>query len=199
MTETSPSTNSMVDKCFTNSKNWRTEMETLRAILLGCDLTEELKWYQPCYTNEGKNIVIIHDFKQYCGLGFFKGALLKDPHGILIKPGENSREGKVARFTDVDGITKAEPILREYIAEAIDIQKSGLTIAPRKTEDYPVPDEFLQLSDSNPTLKDAFERLTPGRQRGYLLYFAGAKQSATRMARIEKYIPKILDGKGIND
>ncbi|HVY23460.1 MAG TPA: DUF1801 domain-containing protein [Steroidobacteraceae bacterium] len=174
-------------------------MQALREIVLACGLTEELKWYQPCYTVEGKNIVVIHGFKDYCALLFFKGALLQDPKRILIQQTKNVQAGRQVRFTDVKGILKMKNVLKAYIKEAIAVEKSGLKVEKKRTSEFAVPDELKKRMDKNKTLKAAFHALTPGRQRGYLLYFAAPKQSKTREARIDKCMPLILDGKGLND
>ena len=178
---------------------WRDELKRLRKILLDCGLTEELKWKIPCYTYEGKNIVLMTAFKEYLALSFFKGALLKDPKGILIQQTENVQAARQVRFTQVQEIVELEPTLKAYIAEAIAVEKSGLKVAHKETAEFSVPGEFQAKLDRNPALKTAFEALTPGRQRAYLLYFSGAKQSKTRTARVEKYIQQILAGKGLND
>ena len=179
--------------------DWRDELIELRRIALASGLTEELKWKMPCYTLDGANILIGTAFREYAALAFFKGALLKDPEHILIAPGENSQSNLQARFTSVEEILAKEDILAAYIREAIEVEKSGKQVALKETSDYPMPEELLQAMQANPDLKTAFEALTPGRQRGYLLHFASAKQSKTRTARIEKYTPKILAGKGMQD
>ena len=178
--------------------SWQEEMKLLRTILLDCGLTEEVKWSVPCYTFQKKNIVLMSAFKEYCALGFFKGALLKDPAGILTKPGKNSQAMRQARFTTVQQVLELEPVLRACIREAIDVEKAGLKVAFKKNPE-PVPGELQQKLDEDPALKTAFEALTPGRQRGYILHFSAAKQSKTRVSRIEKCIPRILAGKGFHD
>jgi uncharacterized protein YdeI (YjbR/CyaY-like superfamily) len=189
--------NSKVDKSFRNATRWREEAEKLRAILLDCALTEETKWGKPCYTADGKNIVIIQRMKDFLALAFFKGALLKDPEGILELPGPNSREGRRIRFTGVQDVVAMEDTLKAYIREAVAAEKAGLKVSkPTKLD---IPEELRNRFDEDPALKDAFDALTPGRQRGYALYFSGAKQSRTRDARITKYRPKILDGKAFHD
>jgi uncharacterized protein YdeI (YjbR/CyaY-like superfamily) len=198
-TRTRPPTNPKVDALFRGFKQWREEMAKLRAIVLDCGLTEELKWYQACYTREGRNIVLIHGFKEYCALLFFKGALMKDPQGILIQQTENVQAARQIRFTNFKEITKLEPVLKAYILEAIAVEKAGLKMKLKTTADYKVPEEFQKKLESNPALKKAFEALTPGRQRAYLFFFAGAKQSQTRESRIEKWTAQILKGKGKND
>jgi uncharacterized protein YdeI (YjbR/CyaY-like superfamily) len=191
--------NAKVDAYMSRAKQWREESEKLREIVLACGLTEELKWGVPCYTSDDKNIVLIHGFKEYCALLFMKGALLKDPKGILITQTENVQSGRQIRFTSLKEIAKLAPTLKAYIKEAIEVEKAGLKVEMKKTEEFPVPEEFRRVLDDDPAYRDAFEALTPGRQRGYLLYFAGAKQSATRLSRIEKCRDKIFDGIGWND
>lgn len=173
-------------------------MKELRAIALDCGLTEELKWRLPCYTFEEANIVIIQGFKEYCALMFFKGALLKDTKKILKAPG-SSQAARQARFTNVKEIAKLKSTLKSYIKEAIKAEKAGLKVELKETKDFEVPEEFQKKLDGSAKLKAAFEKLTPGRQRGYLFYFSGAKQSKTRESRIEKCMPQILKGKGLND
>lgn len=191
--------NQKVNWFFDKAGNWQKEFETLRRIILGCGLTEELRWGKPCYLCEGKNIVIIQGFKDYCAVLFFKGALLKDPGGILIQPTENMQAGRQIRFTNVREITNKESILKACIQEAIAVEKAGLEVKLKKTSDFKIPEEFQNKLDKMPALKKAFAALTPGRQRGYLLYFAAAKQSKTREARVEKYTNHILNGKGLDD
>lgn len=191
--------NPKVDWYFTKAESWKAESEKLRAIVLACGLTEELKWGHPCYTYDGANVVLIHGFKAYCGLLFMKGALLKDPRHILITQTKNVQSGRQIRFTNVREIVKLVPTLKAYIKEAIEVEKSGAQITYKKTADFEVVEEFRSKLDQNSGLRAAFEALTPGRQRGYLLYFAGAKQSKTREARIEKCIPLIFDGIGLHD
>jgi uncharacterized protein YdeI (YjbR/CyaY-like superfamily) len=178
---------------------WEIELVQLRRIILDSGLTEEYKWSQPCYTFQKKNILIMTAFKEYCALNFFKGALLKDIRGILIKPGENTQSGRQIRFTSVKEIRKLEPVLKAYILEAIEVEKKGLKVELKNSTDYKIPDELQKKFEENPKLKSAFEKLTPGRQRAYILYFTQPKQSKTRESRIEKYIPKILSGKGLLD
>jgi uncharacterized protein YdeI (YjbR/CyaY-like superfamily) len=177
---------------------WGSALQKLRNIALGCGLTEELKWSQPVYTFNGKNILLLAAFKDNCALSFFKGALLKDPSGILEKPGENTQAGRVARFTDLNNIDGMADTLSAYILEAIELEKEGRKLE-QKSEPTPLPHELLQQFEESPALKAAFGQLTPGRQRSYLLHFSGAKQSATVVARIQKCIPKILEGKGFNE
>jgi uncharacterized protein YdeI (YjbR/CyaY-like superfamily) len=191
--------NPRVDFFFTKAKQWREEFEELRAIVLGCQLTEELRWGKPCYTFEGANIVLIHGFKEYYALLFFKGALLKDPKGLLIQQTENVQSARQIRFTSAQEIVKLETTLKAYIKQAIEVEKAGLKVDYKKTAEFKMPEEFKSKLDAMPALKKAFEALTPGRQRGYLLHFSSAKQSQTREARIEKWIPQILKGKGLDD
>jgi uncharacterized protein YdeI (YjbR/CyaY-like superfamily) len=191
--------NPKVDFFFNNAKQWQEEFEQLRTIVLDCGLTEELKWGVPCYTYQNSNIVLIHGFKEYCALLFHKGALLKDPVGILIQQTENVQAARQIRFTNIEEIVEMEHILKAYIQEAIEVEKAGLEVEYKETSEFNMPEEFQERLDASPDLKTAFEVLTPGRQRGYLLYFSGAKQSKTRAARVEKYIPQILAGKGLND
>lgn len=189
--------NPKVEKSFRNATRWREEATKLREVILDCDLTEELKWGKPCYTADGKNIVIIQRTKAFLALAFFKGALLKDPEDVLELPGPNSREGRRIRFTGVQDVVDKEDTLKAYIREAVGVEKAGLKIS--KTTELVFPEELQDRFDNDPALKAAFDALTPGRQRGYNLYFSAAKQSGTRAARIEKYRQKILDGKGFHD
>ena len=193
------SMNPKVDFFISKAKQWQAEFKALRTILLDCQLTEELKWGKPCYTFENSNIVLIHGFKAYCALLFHKGVLLKDTMGILVQQTENVQAARQIRFTNVDEIVEMEPILRAYITEALAVEKAGLEVAYKETSEFNMPEEFKEKLDANPNLKTAFAALTPGRQRAYLLYFSQAKQSKTRVARVEKYIPQILNGKGLND
>ena len=192
-------TNHKVDEYVAKAKKWQEELEKLRTILLSCGLTEELKWYQPCYTFQDKNVFIIHGLKDACALAFLKGALLEDAHGLLVRPGENTQSGRWMKFSSVREIVEKESVLREYVFEAIEVERSGLVIAYKKTSDYQVPAELQNKLDQAPALRAAFEALTPGRQRGYLLHFAAPKQSKTRAARVEKWTPQILSGKGMHD
>ncbi|WP_417386651.1 DUF1801 domain-containing protein [Gimesia sp.] len=187
-----------VEIYLNKARLWQDELITLRTIVLDTPLTEEYKWRAPCYTYEKKNIVLIGAFKDDCVLSFFKGALLKDPLGVLSKPGENTQAARVVRFTSLQEIIELEPVLKSYIDEAIEVEQSGLKVEP-KQEAEPIPAEFQAKLDESPALQTAFEALTPGRQRAYLMHFSAAKQSQTRMNRVEKYIPQILDGKGIHD
>jgi uncharacterized protein YdeI (YjbR/CyaY-like superfamily) len=190
--------NPKVNWYFEKAGQWQDAMEKLRAIVLSTGLTEELKWGVPCYTLDGKNIVLIHGFKNYCALLFMKGALLKDPEGILIQQTENVQEGRQIRFTHVDEIFELRSALKGYIKQAIGVEKAGLKVPLKKTSEFKMPDELVNKLE-DPKFKKAFEALTPGRQRGYILYFSQPKQSATRAARIEKSIPQIRAGKGWNE
>lgn len=190
---------SKVDKYLSESTTWQAEMMLLRKILLNCQLTEELKWGKPCYTYRKSNVVILYELKKFCGPGFFKGALLKDEEGILVKPGENSQATRYIKLTDTDQIIKMEPILKAYIYEAIELEKAGLKVDFKAKNTLKLPEELQRKLDENPVFKIAFENLTPGRQRGYNLHFSAPKQAKTRESRIEKQIPKILAGKGFHD
>lgn len=191
--------NPKVEFFFSKTEKWQEEYEKLRMIVLDCGLNEELKWGCPCYTYQKGNIVLIHGFKEYCALLLFKGALLNDANGILIQQTENVQAGRQIRFTNVREIEEMEPILKAYIYEAIEVEKAGLEVSLKKTTEYNIPEELVQKFNEIPALKTAFEALTPGRQRGYMLHFSAPKQSKTREARIEKYLPQILNGKGIDD
>lgn len=191
--------NPKVDFFFNKTGQWQTEFEKLRTIALKTELTEDLKWGCPCYTYEGKNIFLIHGFKEYCALLFFKGALMKDPENILIRQTENIQATRQIRFTSLQQIIDLENVLSDYIFEAVEIEESGAKVEMKKTHEFNIPEEFAQKLNENQELQKAFEALTPGRQRAYLLYFSSAKQSKTRISRIEKYIPEILNGKGLND
>ena len=182
-----------------NSKKWQEELEKLRMIILDCGLTEELKWGKPCYTFQNSNIVIIIGFKEYCALLFCKGALLSDANGILIKPGENTQAARQIRFTNVQKIVEMEAILKTYIYEAIEVEKAGLKVNFKKTTEFIISEEFQNKLDEIPALKAAFDALTPGRQRAYILHFAAPKRSKTRESRVEKCMQQILNGKGLND
>lgn len=188
-----------VDAFLLKAKQWRDEFEALREIVLACDLTEDFKWMHPCYTYQGANIVVIHGFKEYCALLFFKGALLEDTHNLLIQQTENVQSARQIRFTGLDQIKKLAPVLQTYIYQAIEVERAGLKVELKKTSEYNMPEEFQDKLDKMPELKKAFDALTPGRQRGYLYYFSQAKQAKTRIARVEKWIPQILAGKGIDD
>jgi len=192
-------TNPKVDWFFDKATKWQKEYERLRKIILDCGLDEELKWGCPCYTFESRNIVLIHGFKEYCAILFFKGALLNDPEGILIQQTENVQSARQVRFTGAAEIVKKERILKTYIYEAIEVERAGLQVKHKKTEDFNIPEEFQHKLDKMPSLKKAFDALTPGRQRGYIFYFSQAKQSKTRLARVEKYVKQILSGKGLED
>src|SRR4051812_8307794 len=184
---------------FFKSVKWHDEYEQLRLIALDSGLKEELKWGCPCYSLDKKNIVLIHGFKDYCAVLFFKGALLKDPKGILIQQTKNVQSARQVRFTHVKEIVKLAPRLKKYIKEAIEVEQAGLKVTLKKTTDYSVPEEFQMKLDKMPALKRAFAALTPGRQRAYLFYFSQAKQAKTREARIEKYLKQIMSGKGLDD
>ncbi len=191
--------NPKVDWFFNKAKQWKKEYGKLRTIVLDCPLDEALKWGCPCYTFQGKNIVLIHGFKEYCALLFMKGALLEDTNGILIQQTKQMQAARQIRFTNVRDIVEMEPIVKAYIDQAIEVEKAGLKVALKKTTEYIIPEEFQNTLDENPALKTAFYALTPGRQRGYILYFSAPKQSKTRESRIEKNMKQILDGKGLND
>jgi uncharacterized protein YdeI (YjbR/CyaY-like superfamily) len=191
--------NPKVDEFLSKAKRWQQEMEQLRIILLDCQLTEELKWRQPCYTFQNTNIILIGGFKEYCTLSFFKGVLLSDSENLLEAPGENSQSVRMIKFRNVQEIREKESVLKAYVYEAIEVEKAGLKVELKESSDLEFPEELLQKFADNPTFQKAFESLTPGRQRGYNLFFTAAKQSQTRTNRIEKYFPQILGGKGIND
>jgi uncharacterized protein YdeI (YjbR/CyaY-like superfamily) len=191
--------NPKVDNYMGKAKIWRDEMAKLRKITLACGLTEELKWRKPCYAFQGSNVVIIQDFREYCALLFFKGVLLKDPDGILKKTGSNTRVGRQIRFTSVREIVELEPVLKTYIQQAIDVEKAGLKVEAEEKTELVLPEEFRKKLNEMPALKKAFAALTPGRQRAYNFYISAPKQSQTRESRIEKCIPLILKGKGLND
>lgn len=191
--------NPKVDWYFDKNTRWQKELEKMRAIALGCGLTEELKWGCPCYQHENANIVLIHVFKEYCAYLFFKGALLNDPEGILIQQTENVQSARQIRFTNVKEIQKMERAIKAYIYEAIEVERAGLKVKLKKTKEFTMPEEFKTKLEKSRTLKKAFESLTPGRQRGYLLYFSSAKQAKTREERIKKYTKQILAGKGLED
>ncbi|RKQ21758.1 hypothetical protein D3797_018470 [Bacillus subtilis] len=192
-------TNPKVDEFLNKATKWKEEYEKLRNICLDFELTEEFKWKHPCYTFNSKNIVLIHGFKEYCALLFHKGALIKDDHGILIQQTENVQAARQIRFTNVQEIVEMETILKAYIHEAIEVEKAGLEVDFKKDTEYKIPEELQNKFDQIPALKAAFEALTLGRQRAYILYFSQAKQSKTRESRIEKYMEKILNGKGLKD
>ncbi|MCE0483929.1 MAG: YdeI/OmpD-associated family protein [Methylacidiphilales bacterium] len=191
--------NPKVDGFFKKARKWRKEMEKLREILLDCQLTEELKWGKPCYMFNGQNLVVILPLKNYCSLLLCKGALLKDPQGILIRPGENTQAARQIRFTDLGQITERETLLQVYVREAMEAEKAGLKVAFKKPADVKIPQEFQKKLKEMPALKAAFQGLTPGRQRLYLIHFSAAKQSKTRESRVEKCVSQILQGKGLNE
>ena len=191
--------NPKIDKFLSKAKNWQQEMEKLRTIVLDCGLDEKLKWGKPCYSYQEKNIVIIQGFKAYCALLFFKGYWLKDTNGILVKTGENTIVGRQIRFTGIKEIIKLQAILKTYIYQAIEVEKSGVKPLAKKNTELKLPEELQNKLNKNAALKKAFDVLTPGRQRAYIFYFSQPKQSKTREARIEKSIPQILNGKGLND
>lgn len=191
--------NPKVDWFFDKETKWKKEYQELRRIVLDCALEEELKWGVPCYTFRKSNILLLHGFKRYCALLFHKGVLLKDPDNMLIQQTENVQSARQLRFTNWQEIIDLKPTIKAYIFEAIEVEKLGLEVKMKKTSEFKIPDEFKKALNDNPNLKAAFSALTPGRQRGYLLHFSQAKQSKTRASRIEKLIPKILSGKGLND
>jgi len=191
--------NPKVDFYFNKARQWQEELGKLRAVVLGCQLSEELKWGVPCYTFQKRNVVLIHAFKEYCALLFFKGALLKDPNSILIQQTKNTQATRQIRFTSTREIVKMKTVLKAYIQEAIEIEKAGLKVSYKKTSEFAIPEEFQNKLDEVPALKTAFNALTPGRQRAYVLYFSAPKQSKTRESRVEKSMQKILIGKGLND
>jgi uncharacterized protein YdeI (YjbR/CyaY-like superfamily) len=191
--------NPKVDFFFDKASKWQKEYEKLRTIILDCGLTEELKWGNPCYTFEDNNIILIHGFKEYCAVLFFKGALLSDANKILIQQTENVQSARQVRFTNVKEIVEMEKILKAYIYEAIEVEKAGLKVKLKKTSEFKIPEEFQNKLNKKPALKKAFEALTPGRQRAYIFHFSQPKLPKTREARVEKNIPRILDGKGLDD
>jgi uncharacterized protein YdeI (YjbR/CyaY-like superfamily) len=192
-------TNPKVDGFLRKAEKWREEFKKLRMVCLDSGLTEELKWGKPCYTYRQSNIVLIHGFKEYCALLFMKGALLKDPKGILVQQTENVQAARQIRFTNTREIAEKESVLKTYIKEAIEVEKAGLEVDYKKTSEFVIAEEFQNRLDESPALKKAFDALTPGRQRGYLLYFSAAKQPKTRALRVEKCVQQILNGKGLND
>lgn len=191
--------NPKVDFFFEKPSQWQEEYKLLRSLALGCDLTEELKWGKPCYTLNNSNVVLIHGFKEYCALLFHKGALLNDEQNLLIQQTENVQAARQLRFTHYDQIHDMQDDIKAYIKDAIRVEKAGLKVEMKKTAEYEMPEELQEKLNADSELEEAFYNLTPGRQRGYLLYFSQAKQAKTRVARIEKYIPHILAGKGFND
>jgi uncharacterized protein YdeI (YjbR/CyaY-like superfamily) len=191
--------NPKVDAFIAKLNKWQAESKKLRAILLDSELTEEFKWYQPCYTFEGKNVVVINELKESCAFAFFKGALLKDVHGVLTRPGQHSQSTRWIKFTSVREIAEMKSVLKAYIREAIEVEKAGLKVKLRKTSDLKIPEELQIMLDEFPDLKNAFDALTPGRQRAYIYHFSAPKQSKTRESRVLKYMPHILKGKGLLD
>ena len=191
--------NPKVDTYIGKAEKWQKEMKKLRMVLLDCGLTEELKWGKPCYVFEKSNIVVIQAFKEYCAILFFKGFLLNDPNGVLVKTGENTRVGRQIRFNNVREIVEIEPVMKAYIYEAIEVEKAGLKVPLKKAPEPVLPVELKNKLDKSPALKTAFKALTPGRQRAYIFYFSAPKQAKTREARVEKYVKQILKGKGLND
>lgn len=197
--DTKAATNPKVDAFLGRAKNWQDEMAAMRAIALDCGLSEEFKWGNPCYALDDTNIVLIHAFKDYCAYLFFKGALMKDPKGILIQQTKNVQSARQIRFTRAAEITRLKSTLKAYIKEAIAVEKAGLKVEFKKTAEFEMPEEFRSRLKKDRALKKAFDALTPGRQRAYLLHFASAKQAQTRESRIDKCKPLILEGKGLND
>ncbi len=191
--------NPKVDAFIANAKTWQEELKKLRSILLDSELTEEFKWSQPCYTFQGKNVIVISGMKESCALAFFKGVLLKDIHGVLTRPGQHSQSTRWLKFASVREIAEMKSVLRAYIREAIEVEKSGLKVKLKKTSDLKFPEEFEVMLDEFPDLKTAFDALTPGRQRAYIYHFSAPKQSKTREARVRKFMPHILNGKGLLD
>lgn len=188
-----------VDAALDQQQRWQAELKELRRIILGCGLDEQLKWGWPCYSTGGKNVVLIHAFKDYCAVLFFKGALIDDPNGVLIQQTGNVQAGRQMRFVGLKDIEAAEALLKHYVARAVEVEKSGATVTYKQTSEFPVPEELQAALDANPTLKAAFFALTPGRQRAYILHFSAPKQAKTRVSRVEKCAPQILQGKGLND
>lgn len=196
---TTSKANPKVDAFIADAKKWPQEVKRLRAILLDSELTEEFKWHQPCYTFQGKNVVVIGELKEACALAFFKGVLLKDIHGVLTRPGQHSQSTRWFKFASVGEIAEMKSILRAYIREAIEVEKAGLKVKLKKTSDLKFPEELQIMLDEFPDFKAAFEALTPGRQRAYIYHFSAPKQSKTRESRVQKYMPQILKGKGLLD
>jgi uncharacterized protein YdeI (YjbR/CyaY-like superfamily) len=192
-------TNPAVDGYIRKNKQWQQELSKLRKIILDSGLTEDVKWRVPVYTLDNKNVVFLGSFKDNCVISFIKGALLKDPKKILVAPGENTQSARVVRFTNIEQIAKLEPTLKAYIQEAIKAEKAGLKVRFKKVSEFTIPEELQAKFDAKPALKTAFAALTPGRQRAYILHFSAAKQSTTRAARVEKCMPRILAGKGLDD
>jgi len=191
--------NPEVDAFLKRQKTWRAEFEKLRGILLGSGLTEELKWGKPCYALDGKNVALIHGFKEYCAILFHKGALLPDPKGVLIQQTKNVQSARQIRFTSVQEVTKLEKTVTAYVREAIEVERAGLKVQFKKTEDIELPEELESKLAANAKLRGAFAALTPGRQRGYIFHFSQPKLSTTRTARVEKHMPRILEGLGLDD
>ncbi len=191
--------NPKVDFFFNKTSKWQKEYQHLRTMMLECELTEELKWGVPCYTLQSSNVVLIHGFKDYCALLFHKGVLLADPEGILVQQTKNVQSARQIRFVGLQEILALEEKIKTYIFEAIQVEKMGLKVDMKKTKEFDIPEEFLTELEKNPALETAFSALTPGRQRGYLLYFSAPKQAKTRVLRVEKYIPQILEGRGLDD
>lgn len=191
--------NQKVEQFFEKAEKWKEEYAKLRELIMDCGLNEEYKWMHPCYTLNGKNVVLIHGFKEFCAILFFKGAIMEDPMGLLVQQTENVQSGRQLRFTSSEEIDKKGPVIKQYVIQAINIEKSGKKVELKETKDYEVPEEFQKKLDENSELKKAFTTLSPGRQRAYLFYFATAKQSKTRESRIEKYLDKIMSGKGMDD
>ena len=191
--------NPKVDEFLRKVPKWQAEMEKLRRITLDCSLTEDFKWGKPCYTFENNNVVLIHAFKEYCAILFFKGALLQDPHGVMVSQTENVQAGRQIRFTYLKEIEELETVIKAYIYEAIEVEKAGLKVDFKKAAEFAIPEELRNKFDEDSALKAAFETLTPGRQRAYILYFSEPKQAKTREARVQKYLQHILGGKGLND
>jgi uncharacterized protein YdeI (YjbR/CyaY-like superfamily) len=196
---TANETNPKVDAFIAGAKKWPEELKKLRAILLDSELTEEFKWHQPCYTFEGKNVVVLGEFKDGCAFSFLKGALLKDAHGVLTMPGQHSQSTRWIKFTSVQEVAEMKSVLKAYLREAIEVEKAGLKVKLRKTSDLKFPEELQVMVDDFPHFKAAFEALTPGRQRAYIYHFSAAKQSKTREERVRKFMPRILKGKGLLD
>lgn len=188
-----------VEELIEKSKNWKEELTKLRSIVLDCGLTEEVKWYQPCYSFNGTNLIILGSFKEFCTLSFFKGVLLKDNYKILVFAGQNTQSAKIVKFANTQQINDLEPILKEYIKEMIELEKSGSKVVFKKIDEQKLPEELEEFFKKDKTFEKAFKSLTPGRQRAYILHFSSAKQSVTRISRIEKLMSKILEGKGLND
>lgn len=188
-----------VEEIISKEKNWKDELTKLRSIVLSCGLKEEVKWYQPCYSFNGTNLIILGSFKEFCTLSFFKGVLLKDEHKILEFPGKNSQSAKFVKITNIQQINNLEGTLKDYIKEMIELEKSGAKVVFKKIEEQKIPEELEEIFNQDKNFEKAFRALTPGRQRAYLLHFSSAKQSSTRITRIEKLKPKIFEGKGLND